>query len=215
MSQQINLFKPALRKPRDWLTAGPLLSVAALVLVVILAASYWSGLRATAAEQQAGQREARLKEVQSALTALAKQAANHKPSSKLAAELAEARSQLEVRRAIVRDLKAGNIGSTTGFAEYLRGFAREVPQGLWLTGFTIGPGGSDMEIRGRMLDPAALPVYIRRLKGEQAFQGRSFASLTIKRPQQKKSGAEGAAAPGYVEFVLTAGAPAPAAEPKP
>ena len=40
-----------------------------------------------------------------------------------------------------------------------------------------------MEIRGSMLAAAALPEYIRRLGAEKAFQGRSFAALTMSRDE--------------------------------
>jgi hypothetical protein len=40
-----------------------------------------------------------------------------------------------------------------------------------------------MEIRGSMLAAVALPEYIRRLGTEKAFQGRSFASLTMGRAE--------------------------------
>ena len=220
MSQQINLFNPAFRKPRDWLTATPLAAAAAVLLVLILAGAYWARVRGDAREREAVQQEAQLKAAQTALTALAKRAAERKPDAVLAADLANAQAQLSIRQEIVTYLENGSIGSTTGFAEYLRGFARQVPKGLWLTGFTIGAGGSDMEIRGRMLNAAMLPEYIRRLNGEKAFQGRSFAALTIKRPEEpKKAAGKGpaAAAPDFVEFVLTPSAPAaaPVTEKKP
>lgn len=219
MSQQINLFNPALRKPRDWLMATPLLAAAAVVLVLILAGAHWAKVRGDQREREAVQQEAQLKAAQNALTALAKRASERKPDPRLAADVANAQAQLRIRQEIVTYLENGSIGTTTGFAEYLRGFARQVPKGLWLTGFTIGAGGSDMEIRGRMLNAAMLPEYIRRLNGEKAFQGRSFAALTIKRPEQeKKAPGKGpaAAAPDFVEFVLTpsASASAPAKDPE-
>jgi hypothetical protein len=34
-------------------------------------------------------------------------------------------------------------------------------------------------MRGRLLDPALLPAYIRRLNGEPAFRGRHFAALDM------------------------------------
>lgn len=215
MSQQINLLNPAFRKPFDWLTAVPLASAAAVLLAAIVIAAFAARVSSDGRERGALEQEAKLKTVQGRLTTLAKQVAERKPNAQLIADLANVEAQLKVREEILAYLGNGNIGSTSGFAEYLRGFAQQVPKGLWLTGFTIGAGGSDMEIRGRMLNPASLPEYIHRLNSEKAFQGRSFAALTIQRPEEDKktasSAVPGAAKPAFVEFVLKPNAQLPQA----
>jgi Tfp pilus assembly protein PilN len=54
---------------------------------------------------------------------------------------------------------------------------------LWLTGFSIAGGGSEMEIRGTTRNSETLPEYIRRLGREKIFQGRSFSALTMNRAE--------------------------------
>lgn len=222
MSQQINLLNPAFRKVFDWLTATPLAIATCVLLVVLGSATAWATIRADKQEQAASERAKALKDAQDRLVAMGKLIAESKPNAELANELGNAVALLRSREEIIRVLDGGVIGSTTGFAEFLRGFARQTPTGLWLTGFTIGAAGSEMEIRGRMTNPAALPEYIRRLKTEPVFQGRGFAALTIQRPAAGKdlksletildtSGkAANPASPGakevqpkFVEFVLT------------
>jgi hypothetical protein len=122
----------------------------------------------------------------------------------LIAELDSAETSVRRRGDIARLLESGAIGSTGGFSDYLRGFARQAPEGLWLTGFTIGAGGNDMEIRGSMLNPATLPDYIRRLGTEKSFQGRNFAALTMNR-------ADAAPAAQPAGAAATAVTPAPSA----
>ena len=213
MSQQINLLNPALRRSRDWLAAKPLALAAGAALAVVVAIAATLRIQPDGLERAAAAQSAQLKAVQDRLIAAAKEVAARKPNDRLQADLANARVQLQGRQAIMAVLQGGAIGSSSGFADYLRGFARQLPSGLWLTGFAIGAGGSEMEIRGRMLDPAALPEYIRRLNAEPAFQGRSFAALNIRRPQPE-AGARTAAAPNYVEFELKQNDPAPAADPE-
>lgn len=227
MSQQINLLNPSLRKPRDWLAATPLAIACCSVLVLVAVVYASARMQADGLERAAAGQATQLKVGQERLVAVAKTVAARKPNAQLAADLASARTELQGRQAIMAVLDGGAIGDTRGFSDYLRGFARQVPSGLWLTGFTIGAGGSEMEIRGRMLDPATLPEYIHRLNAEPAFQGRSFAALSIQRPEDKtgaqtsaaSSAAPSAAPPSYVDFVLMqsgpATAPAAAAENKP
>lgn len=221
MSQQINLFNPALRKTRDWLTAAPIAIVACVLLVSVVTAAGWTMTKADSLQRTADQQAASLKSAQERLVSLAKAAAEGKPDPQLAADLANARALLKGREEVMKILEAGTVGNISGFSEYLRGFARQSPNGLWLTGFSIGSGSNEMEIRGRMLNPSALPEYIRRLNSEKVFQGRSFSALTIRRPEEGQdkrnaavavtpaAGAKSlspAAAPAtqlaYVEFVL-------------
>lgn len=219
MSQQINLLNPAFHKTFDWLTAKPLAIATCVMLVILVAISNWAAFQADSRERVANQRAEKLKTAQDRLLTMSKTIAESKPDPQLANELADARALLKSREEVMKVLEGGALGNTIGFAEFLRGFARQVPNGLWLTGFTIGAGGNEMEIRGRMLNPASLPEYIRRLKTEKAFQGRSFASLTIQRPEEgrekkaattpaanAKIGAPGATTPAlppsFVDFVL-------------
>lgn len=220
MSQQINLLNPAFHKTFDWLTAKPLAIATCVMLVILVAISNWATFQADSRERAANQRAEKLKTAQDRLLTMTKSITESKPDSQLANDLANARALLKSREEIMKVLEGGALGNTIGFAEFLRGFARQVPNGLWLTGFTIGAGGNEMEIRGRMLNPASLPEYIRRLKTEKAFQGRSFASLTIVRPEEgrekkaaaaplaanAKTGKAGATTPAlppsFVDFVL-------------
>lgn len=230
MSQQINLLNPAFRKTFDWLSATPV-AVATLALLVVLGgASAWAGMRADERERSANQRAEALKQAQDRLLAMTKSIAESKPNQQLAAELANTRAMLHGREEILKVLEGGAFANTDGFAEFLRGFSRQAPKGLWLTSFTIGAGGTEMEIHGRMLNPASLPEYISHLKNEKVFQGRSFASLTIQRPEESKekkpaagptaastkptgaaSAAPQVALPSFVDFVLLPSAPNPVA----
>jgi hypothetical protein len=216
MSTQINLYHPRFLMKRDLLTLRNAGLAAVILYTLLAAAGGWTCQDAATRKQAATAVEAQLKSVKEQADAATKAAAVRKPNPQLIAELEQAESVLRRRSEIARLLESGAVGSTGGFADYLRGFARQAPEGLWLTGFTIGSGGNDMEIRGSMLNPAALPDYIRRLGAEKAFQGRSFAALTMNRaepPPAVRPAGQGAAvspaptsspAPGPrpVDFVL-------------
>ena len=61
----------------------------------------------------------------------------------------------------------------------MRALARQSLAGLWLTGFSVGKGGEEMEISGRALQPELVPSYIHRLTQERALHGRAFDSLSM------------------------------------
>jgi hypothetical protein len=78
---------------------------------------------------------------------------------------------------------------------------------LWLTGFSIGAGGAEVVLRGRMLDPGLLPRYLARLGQDKAFEGRRFDSLSIggTAPQGNPD-----VRPAHVGFEITARLATPA-----
>ena len=205
MSRQINLYHPRFRKQREWLTLTSVAVATLVVLLLLAGVGAWAVSHAAARQAEAAAAEAQLKTVQAQFAAAAQAAAARKPNPQFAQELANAEQLLQRRDEIARLLESGTVGSTAGFADYLRGFARQAPEGLWLTGFTIGAGGSEMEVRGRMLNPAALPDYIRRLGNEKVFRGRNFAALTLNRPEPP-----GAAGTAAVPVTATAGTVVPA-----
>lgn len=204
MSAQINLYHSRFLKQRDLLSLGNVGMVAATLYLALAALGGWSWHYANARKEAATAAEAELKSMKEQLDAATAAAAIRKPNPQLATELERAEVMLRRRGEIARLLESGVVGSTGGFADFLRGFARQVPEGLWLTGFTIGSGGNDMEIRGSMLNPAALPEYIRRLGAEKVFQGRSFAALTMNRGEPPVS------AGAVVQSVAVPPAPTPA-----
>lgn len=211
MSAQINLYHPRFLKQRDVLTLSNVALAAVALYAVLALVGGWAWQNAASRTQAATAAAVQLKAVKDQVEAATKAAGIRKPSPQIIAELENVEATLRRRGEIARLLESGAVGSTGGFAEYLRGFARQVPEGLWLTGFSIGAGGNDMEIRGSMLNPAALPDYIRRLGTEKAFQGRSFAALTMNRvdPPAPATPGKAAAAPSAptsglrpIDFVL-------------
>ncbi len=206
MSQQINLLSPDLRQRRELVSAFKVMRAVLVLLLLLGVAALWSGERARSREARSQDELARLKTAKEQLAALHKELAARQPNDQLTLELAAATSQLKGREEVMAYLERGGVGSAAGFAQFLRGLARQTQSGLWLTGFSVAEGGRDMEIRGRTLAPAAVPDYIGRLNSEAAFHGRSFAALEIKRGETDAR--QAAATPSrYVEFALSSKAP--------
>lgn len=181
MSAQINLYHPRFLKQRDLLTLGNVTIAAAVVYAAMAGAVGLAWQYAASSQQSAAVAEAELNSVKAQVEVATALAATRKADPKLMAEVERAEASLNRRSDVARLLESGAVGSPAGFSDYLRGFARQTPQGLWLTGFTIGAGGGDIEIRGSMINPASLPDYIKRLGTEKAFQGRTFATLSMSR----------------------------------
>lgn len=217
MSQQINLFNPALREQREHVSSRNLGLTVAGVLVLLVALTVFSGWRTDRLNAEAQALDTQLKTEQTRLASVARQVAELKPDAKIATELARAESLLAARKEVVSELHNGVIGKTEGYSENMRALARQSVTGLWLTGFAISGGGNETEINGRTLTAELVPAYIRRLNAEKVFNGRGFAALDMKRVvEEATTKLTGDAAPKaavpppppYLEFSLSSVEPA-------
>jgi len=206
MSQQINLFDPALRKRRIALKAAQVAVFCAVTVVGVLGLWFYeqqviAGLKAELASAQnlLKAQRAHIERIATARTARAKDTTQESEIKRLEAELGSARRQMDT-------LKGGAAGDTQGFAEYLRAFSRQSVDGLWLTGVDILAGG-EITIRGRALNAALVPDYIQRLDREQVMRGRSFAALEMRRPGPPPGQKERQELPRFLEFRLATAEP--------
>lgn len=206
MSQQINLFNPAFRKQRELFTALMLVqALAALVLVMISVYGY-QYRQVTLLDKQIKTGAASLTQEQARLV---KMAAEHAPRQKdavLEKRAAEMEQQLKGEETVLEVLQSGSLGNTQGYSGYMRAFARQTVNGLWLTEFGIKGAGKEMFLGGRTLRPELVPAYIQRLNQETATQGRDFAALEIQRPKMEPASKDKLLkVPNYLEFRLHSG----------
>ncbi|MCX8085735.1 MAG: PilN domain-containing protein [Rhodocyclaceae bacterium] len=179
MAQQINLYDPTLKRTREWLTLGNLLVLGVGLALVVFVHAVAARLELPVLAKRVADSEAQTKALREQFARLGQTLAERQPDAALVEAIAQQRQRLEQRRAVheaLAERRAGKAGEP--YAELLRGLARQSMNGLWLTGFSVDAHGR-MEIRGRTLDPALLPEYIRRLNREAAFQGRAFAALKL------------------------------------
>lgn len=214
MSQQINLYNPALRKRREWLSLPVIAVVTGLVLLVEVAAAAWQGWERADVQSRLAGMQSQLRLLQEEVQTIARVVAERQSDPALAKEIERANEALRQREEVFKALETAAADSGNGFSGYFMAFARQTMDGLWLTGFTIN--SRTLEIRGRALDGALLPTYIRRLDAERNFQGRKFAALEMKGVEPKptdSAAAKPAVKPArpYVEFLLQ-GVGAPAAK---
>jgi hypothetical protein len=211
MSQQINLYDPALLHRREVLTLANLAGVVAVIALVVTLWGIGERVRAAALEQEVAGLAPEARAMQEQIADLGRRRGDLKSDPRIEAELLSHRARLASGQEVIDRLKQGMSPSSASFAEYLRALGRQVPPGLWLTGFSVGAVETGMEIKGRMLTPGLLPEFIHRLANERAFAGRSFAALQVNAVRIPLAGAttgqtvppaSDAVAPSYHEFTL-------------
>ena len=221
MSQEINLLNPALRHKRDWLAFDMVAGGAGVAVLLVVALYAYSLVQARTEQQRQAALAEEVQVGQKELQAATAQLAARKTDPMLEQEAVRLKNAATQRKELFRLATGFASSGSGGVADVMRGFSRQIVDGVWLTGFVVAP--DDFEIRGRLLDSSLLPAYIRRLNAEPAFRGRRFVALDMRAVAEDAAAAGTASAgvanaaakpavvgavPRYTEFVLRASAAA-------
>jgi hypothetical protein len=218
VSQQINLFNPIFKQQKKHFSAMTMAQALGVIVVGALLLGGFTIFKTKRLEAQANAVSLQAASAERQMAAVVAEFAPRQQSAALAADMQKTESELKALQKVEDVLKKGDFGNTKGYAEYLRAFARQIIDGVWLTGFSIIGAGNEISIQGRALQPELIPAYIGRLRSEAVMQGKSFAALEISTPEPvaTKTDVKGKpviAAPSFVEFNLqSVGAPSKAAD---
>lgn len=199
MSQQINLFNPQLLRQKKYFSVLTMLQALALIM---LGSALFYGYAVYQVQELTAQSEETAKRYASEQARLARYSAEFSPQQAkqmLEDELKQAEALLATQRELIATLKSGTLGNTSGYSEYMRAFARQTINGLWLTAFDISGDAAQMSMRGGALNPELVPGYIKRLNNEKIMRGKEFAALQM---QQHKTGPGKPEGRPYLEFTL-------------
>lgn len=224
MSQQINLFNPIFLKQKKYFSVTAMAQALGLILLGSIALAAFAFYQSSKLNAQAATTSMQLGLAQAQLAKFNAEFVPRQTSKAVEENIQKTEEDVKVARQVLATLQKGELGNTKGYAEYLRAFARQQVDGLWLTGFKIDGAGSAIGLQGRALQPELVPVYITRLKREAVMQGKSFATLEMLVPQvlaastasPVEPGSKGMAprpgqlaAAGYIEFNLQSSAQTP------
>ena len=203
MSQQINLFNPIFLKQRKYFTLLTMVQAMGLIVAGSLIFYGYALYQVAQLSQQSEESTKRFNAEQAHFVSYAGEFSPEKANQLLRDQVAKLEKDLAVQAEMVATLKSGSVGNTSGYSQYMRAFARQAIQGLWLTGFKVTGDAAQISLSGGVVNPELLPTYIQRLGKEPALHGKSFSNLQMQQP--KTEGAAGnktAAAARYVEFTL-------------
>lgn len=200
MSQQINLFNPLFLKQKKYFSSVTMLQALGLLLlgmVVFYGFALWQdrmlGRQALESTYAYEQQKLQFAKVTAELNP-------EKREAQLEQDLKSTEAAIASRQTLARQLQTGVLGNAIGYSEYLRAFARQTVQGLWLTSIQIVEGGDQLTLSGRALQADLVPVLIKRLKGESVLRGRPLDALAITRGG---AGGEAGGVRGIVDFTVS------------
>ena len=206
MSQQINLFNPQFLEKRKYFSALTMVQALGLLLLGIVAFYGFAVWKDRDLARQAAE-SSRTYELQKQQFAKASADLNpEKREAQIDQDLKNIEAAITLRKALLSEIQSGGAYA---YSEYLRAFARQTVQGLWLTGIQIGEAGGQLNVSGRALQPDLVPVLISRLKREAVLKGRPLEALAITRGT---AGTDSKRA--IVDFTLTSPAQSGAEKPR-
>ena len=212
MSQQINLYNPLFLKQEKYFSARTMLQALGMIALGLAAFYGYATMQSREVERLVKDNRRQLELQRDQLVKLAPRGR----SSVLESEVARLETEVKTGRSVISALGTGELGNTAGFSEFFAAFGRKAMSGVWLTGFSVGDGGNDLQVRGRVLHPDLVPAYLRALTGEPVMRGRQVTELKLAAkqadaapPPGAAAGARPAAPERFVEFSLAAQVRAP------
>lgn len=209
MSGQINLFNPIFLKTKKVFSAVALVQAFGLVFFGAVLVLIYAAYQSKELNKNADIMTAQLHAAEAQVAKLRALAAPPGANVALQNSLAKLEADIKNRQKIATILQKSDFGNTTGYSAYMVAFARQIPAGLWLTGFNITGGGNEIALQGRSLKPELVPSYVSQLKLEAIMQGKSFSALHMQLPPIATANLQGKTDSGktveyasYVEFDL-------------
>lgn len=209
MSGQINLFNPIFLKTKKVFSAVALIQAFGLVMLGAILMLMYAAYQSKALSKSAESVTTQLRTVEGQVAKLRAMAVPPGANVALENALVKLEADIKNRQKIATILQKSDFGNTKGYSAYMVAFARQIPTGLWLTGFDITGGGNEIALQGRSLKPELVPTYVSQLKLEAIMQGKSFSALQMQLPQIVNVATQGKADSGkkleyapYVEFDL-------------
>ena len=206
MSQQINLFNPIFLRQEKYFSARTMLESLVLILVALCAFYVYAHNEVKSLEDVAAGAAHELANTRDRVISLSGALSPQRRSKLLEAQIARIESDLHGKQVLLASLRTAAADQARGYSQYFAAFARQTLPGVWLTGFSVGEGGEELDIRGGVLHPDLVPQYIKALNKEQVMRGRSVSRLKLAAHNESTPAAQTAPHPGparYVEFELS------------
>jgi Tfp pilus assembly protein PilN len=215
VSQQINLFNPIFLKKKKYFSTAAMVQALGLLSMGITLMAAFATYQVSMLRNEALVINDQLNTAQNQLVKLSAEYGGNKKGQPLEQQIKQVESDIQALRQVFDVLQKGDIGNTKGYSAYLQAFARQIVDGVWLTGITLIGAGNEIGLQGKAVQPELVPVYMNRLKKEPVMQGKSFGTLEMQVPQLEPAKDAGKDAPkdaaakakpgelaGYIEFRL-------------
>jgi len=177
MTQQVNLYAPAVQEK-----AGPLLTalaIAAIATALLIVFHQWIRGENDKLQVRVKQSAAQLATEKNAVKSMKDALATRTDPARLAAELAALKTRATEAQEIMSQLQTGKLGTLDGYGGYMLTLARVGEPGVWLTSLKISDAGKSLEVEGRSLQADGVLRYAGELNRQVAPFGATLTSVEM------------------------------------
>ncbi len=194
VEQQINFYRASLTPSRYSLDLPKLLQMTSGVVIGMALFYSWGLWKSHDLERSRHQLDAVLakRTEQLAMTNLAI-SANNDALQAMQLELGRLERQRFARDQAIQVLETKKRAHAVTISSFMNTLSHKVPDGLWLTEFSIDEFRAGLTIRGRSTRPELVPEFIQRLTEDANMNGIQFRRLNIETPSDQEH---------YVDFAL-------------
>lgn len=182
MKQDIN-FLSALPKEPNYLPAKWILAGLTFLVILFFAMSVTRSIQIHQQEKQLKESAQQKMEAAQAFQLIAKNypmLATDKPFVDQVTDFAQ---QLEEKKAHFKEITHATIRQP--FSSYMKTLSDVVPEGLWLTAFTINQDSESISLRGFSLQPLYVSVLLQKLQTSSIFKDIYFDLFYVKNIKDK------------------------------
>lgn len=181
MKQRINLLPPRPEVKHDYLSFAVVAPVVAGISLLVALYAAWLWYDNTSTQQTLTQLSAQESQLQLQVQQLEAQLGAQTPDPELVA-LREQLQQKHVQKQQFAVLLASlQTEQQQGFSVGMEALANQIPQQLWLTGFTVGEAHRALKLSGESVAADLVPVYLSALAASPAFRQMQFSFLETER----------------------------------
>jgi MSHA biogenesis protein MshI len=184
MIQRVNLYTQELRPRKERLQAGAALGILALGLASVVAAVGAFGYQNAGTATQVGNLEQQNIRLERAVAELSEAVRARQPDSGVEEALARVTDTLSRRQRLLEKVESLVLSEGRRFSPQMSALARQIPDNVWLTGFTLESEPDQVTIEGRSRSGSLVPLYLENLGEEAAFTGRTFGAFRLSRPEE-------------------------------
>lgn len=185
MTQQINLYQPAVFIKTAPFAARRLLLAGAAWLVMLLLGYGIAYAFLWRAEERLLKLEVRQEILRQRLTELRRNNPERTPDLRLSERLLRLQAEKAERLPLLTLLADRSPEDFAGFSEHLQGLAREDLAGIWLREIAVAGDGQSLLLVGSALRAELVPRYVQRLNRQAVFAGLEFARLSMNRSEER------------------------------
>ncbi len=187
MIQQINLYQDCLKEKKEVFPPSAIGWVMGIGLLGLLIIFGFGQVKVSSLDARFHNLQMRKAEILEALKKVKDSASPYTGDTLLQEELARVQTEVNVKAALLKNMKTLNRNNLLEFSNYLETLGRHGQNGLWLTRIEVREAGKRLTLAGRALHPWLVSKFTEELARQERFTGLTTAKLWIQNTESGRN----------------------------